>query len=268
MKEDLQALCANAETPLLAQHRVREYVQARILQSIERAGGMESLALHGGTALRFLYDIPRYSEDLDFALERARDRYDFRALLLQIREDFAKEGAPVEIKVNDRGVVHKAFVRFRGLLYELGLSPHPTQVLAVKLEVDTNPPSGAGLATTTLTRYVSQRLQHHDRASLFAGKIHAVLQRSYPKGRDIFDLWWYLTQPDWPDPNLTQLNAALAQSGWSGPELTPDNWREFVRKRVADLDWEENVIRDLRAFIIDPGVLNRLQKNVLLVLLI
>jgi len=267
MKDALRELCARAETPLLAQHRVREYLQARILQSLAQAGGMESLAFHGGTALRFLYDIPRYSEDLDFALERTRERYDFRALLLQIREDFAKDDVAVAIKVSDRSVVHKAFVRFQGLLYELSLSPHKTQVLAVKLEVDTNPPSGAKLATTTLTKYVPLTFQHHDRASLFAGKLHAVLQRPYPKGRDIFDLWWYLTQPDWPEPNLAQLNAALTQSDWPGPEITSDNWRGFAHRRVSELNWQENVIRDLRAFIIDPEVLGRLQKDALLALL-
>ena len=267
MKEDLRALCDGAETPLLAQHRVREYVQARILQSLDRAGGMESLAFHGGTALRFLYGIPRYSEDLDFALERGREKYDFRALLLRIRDDFEQADVTAEIKVSDKGVVHKAFVRFRGLPYELGLSPHKTQVLAVKLEVDTNPPAGAGLAKTSLTRYVPLTLQHHDRATLFSGKLHAVLQRAYPKGRDMFDLWWYLTQPDWPEPNLAHLNAALAQSGWPGPELTPENWRDPVRQRVVALDWEENVMRDLRAFIIDPASLAGLNKAALLDLL-
>lgn len=155
----------------------------------------------------------------------------------------------------------------RGLLYELWLSPHPTQVLAIKLEVDTNPPSGARLATTRLTRHVPLTLQNHDRTSLFAGKLHAVLQRASPKGRDIFDLWWYLTQPDRTEPNLEQLNAALAQSGWEGPELTPDNWRGLVRQRMSELDWQENVIRDLRAFIIGSDVLNRLQKDKLLALL-
>ena len=91
--------------------------------------------------------------------------------------------------------MHKAFVHFRGLLNELGLSAHKSEVLAVKLEIATKPPSGAVLAATPMKRYVALNLQHHDRATLFAGKLHAVLQRVYPKGRDIFDLWWYLSQP-------------------------------------------------------------------------
>ncbi len=71
MKAYLQKLCDTAKSPLVARQLVREYLQARILQSLQRAGAMQTLAFHGGTALRFLYDIPRFSEDLDFALERA-----------------------------------------------------------------------------------------------------------------------------------------------------------------------------------------------------
>jgi len=65
MKAHLLELCATAETELLARHLVHEYLQARILQSLESVGAMNTLAFHGGTALRFLYDIPRYSEDTD-----------------------------------------------------------------------------------------------------------------------------------------------------------------------------------------------------------
>lgn len=263
----LQKLCATAKTPLIAQHFVREYLQARILQSLQRAGAMQTLAFHGGTALRFLYGLPRYSEDLDFALERTPKVYDFRAYLHQIERDFLAEAYTIDFKVNDEHVVHKAFVRFRGLLYELGLSGHKSEVLAVKLEIDSNPPQGAVLATTSLKRHVALNLQHHDRASLFAGKLHAVLQRTYPKGRDMFDLWWYLSQPAWPEPNLTQLNQALAQSDWEGPALNPGNWREFVHRRVEQLDWQENVSRDIQAFIITSDWEEQLNKNTLLRLL-
>jgi len=158
-------------------------------------------------------------------------------------------------------------VRFRGLLHELGLSGHQTEVLAIKLEIDTNPPPGAIVTTTSLHRHVRLNLQHHDRASLFAGKLHAVLQRTYPKGRDIYDLWWYLSQPDWPEPNLIQLNEALTQSGWTGPVLSRDNWRSIVREGVAQLDWQEDVLRDIQAFIITTDWKQHLNKDALMALL-
>lgn len=267
MKAYLQKLCHDAESPLIARHLVREYLQARILQSLQRAGAMQSLAFHGGTALRFLYNIPRYSEDLDFALELAPEAYNFRAYLRQVKRDFSAEAYTLDFKVNDKQAVHKAFVRFRGLLYELGLSGHKTEVLAVKLEVDTNPPSGAMLTTTSLHRHVRLNLQHHDQSSLFAGKLHAILQRIYPKGRDIYDLWWYLSQPAWPEPNLIQLNAALTQSDWVEPVLNRSNWPSVVRERIEQLDWQQEVWRDIRAFIITSDWDESLNKDTLIALL-
>jgi predicted nucleotidyltransferase component of viral defense system len=267
VKAYLNNLCKQAETPLLAQHLVREYLQARILQSLQHAGAMQSLAFHGGTALRFLYQIPRYSEDLDFALERNPDQYDFRDYLSQIEQDFLTEAYTIDFKISDKTAVHKAFVRFRGLLFELSLSAHKNEVVAVKLEIDTNPPGGAILTSTSLKRHVALNLQHHDGSSLLAGKLHAVLQRSYPKGRDIFDLWWYLSQPKWVEPNLHMLNQALLQSGWTGQKIESNNWRELVRGRVEQLDWKEDVLRDVHAFLTDPEWEKTVDKDQLLRLL-
>jgi len=248
MKSYLIAQIKALPSPVQGRNVAREYLQARILGLLQRAGAMIPLAFHGGTALRFLYGSARYSEDLDFALEHATDQYDFRAYLQAIQREFEAEGYEVSIKLNDRRVVHSAFVRFPGLLYELELSPHPSQVLAVKLEVDTHPPAGARLATTVVRRHVTLQLQHHDRTSLLAGKLHALLQREYVKGRDLYDLLWYLSDPTWPAPNLTLLNNALEQTGWTGEPLAMENWRAVVRQRVTGLPWER-VVADVRPFL-------------------
>ena len=73
------------------------------------------------------------------------------------------------------------------------------------------------MTTTIVRRYQTLHLQHHDRATLLAGKLHAILQRPYPKGRDVNDLLWYLSDPAWPEPNLVMLNNALQQTGWDAP---------------------------------------------------
>ncbi len=248
MKSYLKHLVDGAPSSLQGQNLTREYLQARILGGLQQMGAMVPMAFHGGTALRFLYAIPRYSEDLDFALERCRADYDFRGYLRTIQRDFKSENYEVTVKLNDRRVVHSAFVRFAGLLYELGLSPHSSEVLAVKVEVDTRPPAGAGLATTVTRRHVLLHLQHHDRAALLAGKLHALLQRDYVKGRDLYDLVWYLSDPDWPSPNLIFLNNALQQTGWTGEHLTAANWRVVVREYVVGLDWAQ-VVADVRPFL-------------------
>ena len=250
MKEHLRQLAGGHE-PLRGRNIAREYLQARILGALQRSGAMTSLAFHGGTSLRFLFGLPRYSEDLDFALEGAPSRYDLRRHLRSVRDELSGEGYRVELRMREHRTVHSAFVRFPGALYEIGLSPHPGPVLAVKIEVDTNPPPGAVTDTTLVRRHETLRLFHHDRASLLAGKLHAVLQRPYTKGRDIYDLVWYLSDPDWPPPNLALLNAALRQTGWSGAEMTPASWRRAVAERLELLDWNR-ATSDVRPFLERP----------------
>lgn len=257
MKDYLAEIVRAVPTSVQGRNVAREYLQARILSALQRAGAMIPLAFHGGTALRFLFGSARYSEDLDFALERATGEYDFRAYLQAIQSTFAAEGYQLELKVSDRRTVHSAFVRFGGLLYELALSPHRDEVLAVKIEVDTRPPAGADLTTTIVRRHVILHLQHHDRASLLAGRLHAILQRPYLKGRDVYDLLWYLSDREWPAPNLTLLNNALQQTGWEAEPLTEDNWRRMVRVRLQEVGWEQ-VVADVRPFLdptADPGIL-------------
>jgi hypothetical protein len=263
VKAYLAKLVEEAPTSIEAQNNIREYLQARILGVLQRKGAMIPLAFQGGTALRFLYATARYSEDLDFSLEGKAERYDFHGYLGAISKEFVAEGYDVQVKLSDKKVVNSAFVRFPGLPYELGLSPHSRQTLSVKLEVDTRPPAGAVLATTVVRRYLPLQLHHHDRASLLAGKLHAVLQRPYLKGRDIYDLIWYLSDPAWPAPNIELLNNALRQTGWEGRPLNQRNWHRAVREKVQDVAWDM-VEDDVRPFLgpgADPSVLTK--KNLL-----
>jgi len=267
MKEYLTRLIQSSASPVDARNLAREYLQALILQSLQRAGAMTALAFHGGTALRFLYSLPRYSEDLDFALESNHHSYNFRAYLQSIRKDMEAQGYNITLKVNDQKTVHSAFIRFSGLLHELKLSPHRDETLAVKLEVDTHPPAGAGLSTTLVRRHVLLNLQHHDRASLLAGKLHAILQRPYLKGRDVYDLIWYLSDRDWPAPNLVLLNNALAQTQWAGSILAINNWREIVRAQIESVSWEQ-VLGDVRPFLAAQKEAGLLTKENLIGLLV
>lgn len=257
MKEYLRDIIFRHTNPVEKRNLVREYLQARILESLQRSGAMIPLAFQGGTALRFLYNIARFSEDLDFALERLSADYDFRTFLNAIQTEFVSEGYTIQIRVNDQKTVNSAFVRFYGLLYELGLSSQENEALSVKIEVDTRPPLGAGLETDLVRRHVPLRLQHHDRASLLSGKLHAILQRDYAKGRDLYDLMWYLSDPGWPPPNFLLLENALLQTGWTGPIPNPENWRGLIYTRLKSLDWKA-ALADVRPFLEHPAEIDLL----------
>jgi hypothetical protein len=259
VKEDLKRL-AGESRPGEARNRAREYLQALILGSLQRAGAFVPLAFQGGTALRFLYAIRRFSEDLDFSLERLDRGYDFKSYLRGIQGDLQREGYEVGLKANDQKIVHSAFVSFPGLLFDLRLSPHRNEAIAVKIEVDTRPPAGAILETTLVRRHQTLRLQHHDRSSLLAGKLHAILQRPYPKGRDLYDLIWYLSDPSWPAPNLALLSNALRQSGWQRMLPTEETWRDVVRDRIQTFDWER-IGADVAPFLESPAELELVSRE-------
>ena len=259
MKAYLAELIKAAPSTVQARNDAREYLQARILGVLQRQGAMIPLAFHGGTALRFLYATARYSEDLDFSLEGEASSYDFRAYLRAVQNEFTSEGYEVQLRVSDSKTVHSAFVRFPGLPHDLGISPHRRETISVKLEVDTRPPAGAVLATTVVRRHLPLQLHHHDQASLLAGKLHAVLQRPYLKGRDVYDLIWYLSDPEWPPPNFELLNNALRQTGWEGRPLNLKNWRGAVREKVEDVAWDR-VKDDVSPFLgpgADPSILTK-----------
>lgn len=259
MKDELKELAGGLNP-------VREALQAVILASLQRSGAMRSLAFQGGTALRFLHSLPRFSEDLDFALERPEADYKLEDLARRIKADFQREGLDLELRMNASRTVHSLWLRFPGLLFDLGLSPLRDQILAIKLEIDTRPPAGAGLETSIVRLHRILNLQHHDKASLLAGNLHAVLERNYLKGRDIYDLVWYLSDRTWPEPNLVMLNNALTQSGSDRAELEPNTWRAAVRQKIESADLAK-VAADVGPFLERPEELALLEREAILSLL-
>jgi hypothetical protein len=207
-------------------------------------GAFVPLALMGGTALRFLYA----PEDLGFTLERDREGFVFRDTMERIERGLRREGYSTSVKLNDSPTVAKSMIGFPGLLAQATLSPHADEVLWIKIEVDANPPAGAGLSVTMVNRFGPLRLQHHDVPSLFAGKIAAVLAREFTKGRDLYDINWYLSQTPRVEPNAELLQNALRQTA---PALAHDagaDWRAALRLRLAGVDWAD-ARRDVAPFL-------------------
>lgn len=245
---------------------MREYVQAYVLRVMQEEGFFHSAAFVGGTALRFIYGLPRFSEDLDFSLERKENKYSFTNIMKAVERELGLAGYSVSVVTKTEKTVHNAFVKFEGLLFEAGLSPLRPQKFSIKIEIDTRPPQGANTRTTLVNKYFPLSFLTYETSSLFAGKIHAILSRQYAKGRDYFDLGWYLSR--WKDiePNLLLLNNALTQTGWDGGFIESSSWRFVVTKAVERVDWKK-VRQDVENFLENPKDVDVLTKENILSLL-
>lgn len=264
MKEQALALARSAADPGQSLNRMREYLQALVLRSLYESEAFRPLAFLGGTALRFLYDLPRFSEDLDFSLLSGED-YAGREWMTAVKRDLALAGFKPEVTWNDRKTVHTGWVRLAGILHEAGLSATPAQKLAIKIEVDTRPPAFARCERRVVTRHLMFLLQHHDLPSLMAGKLHAILSRPYAKGRDWYDLLWYLSQPSPIAPNEALLQATLDRTQGAAA-CDARFWRSLVRTRLQSFDMEA-IAADARPFLERPQEAALLSRENLLGLL-
>jgi predicted nucleotidyltransferase component of viral defense system len=226
----------------------REYLQYYLLRLLAELRIARELDFVGGTALRLLYQLPRFSEDLDFSLVRSADQsvFDARDLFARLKSRLSAANYDVTVKGRSQKNVASAFFRFSNIAAECGLTRDPRVKLTVKIEIDTNPPAGARSETTLVQRFLPFAVRHHDLPSLFSGKLHALIARNWAKGRDWFDLVWYLTVHPGLAPNEQLLTNALVQTGQDA-ELAP-NWRHVLRNRLLGLDWQQ-VIGDMKPFV-------------------
>ena len=230
---------------------MREYLQAYTLKVFHDKGLFRSFAFVGGTALRFLYGLPRFSEDLDFSAVRSGSRFTFSEIMTILRDEFLLAGYNAVVSYNDARTVWNAFIKFEGLMKEAGITPLAHQRLSIKIEIDMKPPHGAVLATEIVNKYFPISFLSYDISSLFAGKLHAFLCRKYLKGRDVFDIGWYLSK--WKDlaPNLVLLQNALSQTGWGKESVSVENWRSVVAGAINAADWRK-IEADVRVFLERP----------------
>ncbi|HQL85910.1 MAG TPA: nucleotidyl transferase AbiEii/AbiGii toxin family protein [Rectinema sp.] len=232
MKHELIALARTVSDPTDRLNVVREYLQALIMRSLHESQAFRSIVFMGGTALRFLYNLPRYSEDLDFSRESA-DGYEPVLWMRKIKRDLSYQGYEVSVSWNATHTVHVAWVGFAGIMKEVGLSGHASEKISIKIEIDTNPPQGATMSSSIVNRHMLFAVRYHDLASLMAGKIHAILTRPFVKGRDWYDLLWYESRRPPIEPNPILLRAAMAQSGIEDY----GDWRIMIKERSAQVDF-------------------------------
>ncbi len=169
--------------------------------------------------------------------------------------ELAAAGYDASLNYNSKKTVNSAFVKFSGLMFEAEISPLKSQKFSIKIEIDSKPPEGAIFETQIVNKYFPISFLSYDINSLFAGKLHALLSRKYAKGRDYFDLGWYLSKWKGIEPNFALFKNALRQTGWSSELPDKDNWRGLIHKVVEHVDWKK-VKQDVEQFLENPSDLN------------
>jgi len=231
--------------PVEEENALKEIVQEIILFALWQADFFEVAAFQGGTSLRILHGLSRFSEDIDFILLEADPTFSWQPYLAKLTETCEEFGvSPEALDKNqmDRNV-RTAIIKGDSIANQLNLSfmNNPGgRKLKIKLEIDCNPPAGSGFEYAYLDFPVDFEVCHQDLGSNFALKIHALLCRPYVKGRDWYDFSWYVSQG--VTPNLVLLKNVFEQFGpWQGEVLKPD--REWLAKtlgeKVASIDWKQ-----------------------------
>ena len=236
------------------EYAIREIVQEIVLYALARGGFFKVAAFQGGTSMRIVHGMQRFSENLDFILQKPTPSFMWTPYLEFILEVLEEYGLHCEVAdlSKEGNNIKKAMVKDSSILEHFELSfyddSRPKKV-KIKLEVDINPPVGSGFAYSSLGFPMDYEICCQDLSSNFALKIHALLCRAYLKGRDWYDFNWYMKQNI--HPRLQLLQSALIQNGpWEKQNITVTNdWlKKALQDKVSSIDWEyarEDVARFL-----------------------
>ena len=244
---------------------IKEYLQNIILEYIYSNKAINNqLVFTGGTCLRFCFNLPRLSEDLDFDCEKSQDHH---AIAEDIKAYFRGNLRYREIDFSVKGCDHKIYFKFP-FLKKLDLDFNGSSMLLLKVEIARVDMRDAGLETSLVER--SGRtyfLKRYSLPDLMAGKIHAFLARLFFKGkenevdfkgRDIYDLAWYMGKNVVPNTKrLTRLFIGTKYEKMTWPEILAEI--HLKAKKVK----RNSIYLDLANFIENPAGLDNFLANYL-----
>ena len=191
-------LSYQCQTVLEQENALKEIAQEIALLALSRAGFFRVAAFQGGTCLRILYGLERFSEDLDFILEKPDKNFTWKKYIASMQEEFSVYGFSLETTDREKldRAVKVAFLKADSDGGLLVIKDNRTNKpkLRIKLEVDSNPPEGSAHELKFLDFPLPYNINTQDLPSLFAGKCHALLCRQYTKGRDWYDFVWYVSR--------------------------------------------------------------------------
>ena len=224
--------------------------------------------MYGGSALRILYGLDRYSEDLDFSLLRRDKKFSLLGYGKAIEDELKSFGLSVAIeqkKKNKASNIESAFIKAGTLqnmitvdVPQLAVKKmHPRKTMKIKVEIDLDPPSDFQVEAKYLFLPVPFSINAYTQPSLFAGKMHAILCRSWAtrvKGRDWYDLVWYTARGI--PVHLKHLEARMRQTQHYKQEtsLTEELLKKMILERIQAVDFN-NAKKDVEPFIKDTASL-------------
>lgn len=246
---------------------IKEIIQEIALLGLWRAKFFEKAAFYGGTALRILHQLDRFSEDLDFSLLSQDINFDLKNYENSIRTELQSFGfiANVEKKKKTKqSSIDSAFIKINtiqhllmiGMPSGLHKNLHPDEIIKIRFEIDTTPPKDNVITENALLLLPSPfSVKTFRLEDLYAGKVHATLCREWKgrvKGRDWYDLVWFVSRN--VSLNLNYLEKRMQQSGfWNKKQkLTPDELIKLFDKKIIDLDIK-SAKDDIINFIKDPS---------------
>lgn len=174
-------------------HMLKEYLQLMILDFISSSTYAGKLCFIGGTNLRLVYGIDRFSEDLDFDC-KDMTKEDFMNMTDDILVFLRKNDLNVETRdrENPKLTAYRRNLYFPGLLFEMKLTGHKEERFLIKIEAQDQ-------GVNYRTEVVDVKgcgfffpIQAPPKEVLCAMKVSALLSRA--KGRDFYDSMFLLSQ--------------------------------------------------------------------------
>ena len=271
MNSIIDEMLKNYQTETLDEKKnaIKEIIQEVVLCGLAMAKFFEKAAFYGGTALRIFYGLDRFSEDLDFSLKKPDKDFNLSSYYQVLEKEVRAFGLNLKVEEKQKTAdskVKSAFLKGNTkeqllLFYtnvDFSSGVNRDEVLRIKLEVDINPPSGAGYEYRYSLKPAPYEATLYDLPSLFAGKVHAVLCRGWKnriKGRDLYDYVFYLQRG--ATLNLENLKQKLIQSNaWKvEDELNLDEVKKMLCERFDLIDLKK-AKDDVKDFIKDKTVLD------------
>jgi len=184
--------------------------------------------------------------------------YNFSKIITKLEQEFSLSNLELETKTNISKTVHSSMLKFPNLMRRLGISNLSGQKLSIRLEIDSKPPAGWEVENTVINKVYLLNVTHLSLSSLYATKLHACFFRKYAKGRDFYDLVWYLGKR--VTPNYTLLNNAVKQTQSRDLKLSPKNIADFLLKRLSKVDFSI-IKKDVERFLEDKSELALLNQK-------